>query len=454
MKQRIELRQRQKQQFNTRFFSAMQILQMPNAELAQEVRDNLDANPLLEEVEFDSPEQASDFFSFPILSPSNASNTSLSAEQVRDYEALATHTPSIAEHLREQIRGSALAGAKRVIAEAIADSLDERGYLVDSLDELRRAIGLQVSDAVMAAALRAVQQFDPPGVAARSLSECLVNQLRFSRAAAHVVRHAECIANGWLQELAAFEYAQIAAALQIEMDDVRAAAALIQTLNPNPGSGFGESARAIVPDVIARHVEGQWRVGLNAEMLPRIGVSSAYREMIAKDRHSKSSQYLKKNLAGANLFIESLNRRHVTVLAVARELISRQRQFIERGDGQLRPLKIREISEQLELHESTVSRACAGKYILTPRGTIELKKFFSQRLKSDIGNDESARSVQFKVAQMVREEDPKNPLSDQQITDLLRDSGIQIARRTVAKYRLQMKIPSRNWRKAKATAQT
>ncbi len=454
MRQRIELRQRQKQQFNTRFFSAMQILQMPNAELAQEVRDNLDANPLLEEVEFDSPEQASDFFSFPVLSPANGSSPSISSEQIMDCAALSTHSASICEHLHEQIRGSALSGARRVIAEAIADSVDERGYLADSVDELRSAIGLHVSDAVIAAVLRTVQQFDPPGVAARGLSECLINQLRFSQAAAHVVRNAERIAKDWLTELAAFEYDQIAEALQIEMDDVRDAAALIQTLNPNPGSGFGESARAIVPDVIARHVEGQWRVGLNAEILPRIGVSSAYREMIAKDSHSKSSQYLKKNLAGANLLIESLNRRHLTVLAVARELISRQRRFIERGDGQLRPLKIREISEQLELHESTVSRACAGKYILTPRGTIELKKFFSPRLKSVAGSDESARSVQFKVAQMVRDEDGKNPLSDQQITNLLRDSGIQIARRTVAKYRLQMKIPSRNWRKAKATAQT
>ena len=450
MRQRAELRQRQKQQFNARFCNAVQILQMPNAELAQEVQDHLDTNPMLEEVEFDDPGELDHFFSFPTLSPFDISGSGTSSSQLLEYEAYSVRSQTICEYLHDQINQSGLTGQWRGVAEAIADSVDDRGYFTDSHEELLNALGDGISVDFVEQVLRVVQKFDPPGVASRSLGECLINQLNFTEAPAPVLRNARRIIENWLDELSNLKYNEISEALGIGADEVRDAANLIQTLNPNPGSGFGESARIIVPDVIARKVEGRWRIGLNSEVLPRIGISSIYRSMISNDSKSQSSEYLKKNLSGANVFLESLNRRHQTVLRVARELVMFQQRFLEYGDHALQPLKISEISDRLDLHESTVSRACSGKYIMAPRGTFEMKKFFSYRLKNVTGSDESARSVQLKVANLVEGENCKNPLSDQQITNMLRESGIQIARRTVAKYRLQMKIPPRNWRKANA----
>ena len=454
MRQRTELRQRQNLGFNAQFSNTVRILQMTNGELTDEVQAVLDSNPLLEQVEFDSSVSAENFFSFPTLSPFSATGTGVDADAVVEHAAQLNFAPTIRDHLRSQILLSGLNDSNRQIALAIADSIDDRGYLIESTSEISQLLPFDVSVRTVNDVLEFVQRLDPPGVAAHSLRQCLAIQLEQNPDTSVNRKNAMAIVDSFLDKVAEFEFQQIADELNITRTEVQAAVELIQTLNPVPGASFGESSKAIVPDVIATKKSDRWLVALNEEVLPKIRVSSQYHSMIAASGDQHGNRYLKKNLSGANIFLDSINRRHLTILRVARELVEHQQDFLEHGPSQMRPLALRDVADVLGLHESTVSRACSAKYIMTPKGTFELKSLFSGRVNRLAGGDISTKSVQHEIAQLIENEDCNSPLSDQQVTDRLRAQGIEIARRTVVKYRSIMNIPTRKIRKAKKLNQT
>ena len=454
MRQRTELRQRQSPAFNAKFSNTVRILQMPNAELKQEVQAILDSNPLLEEVEFDNSASAENFFAFPTLSPFAASRSDIDSDQIIEYAAQKNYSLTIRDHLRNQIQLSGLDNIKRQIALAIADSIDERGYLAEPTDEICDMLAFDASVENVDDVLAFVQRLDPPGIAARSLKQCLAIQLEQNSSAADENSIAAAIVEHCLAEVANYQFEQIAEKLGISYREVCNAVDLIQALNPVPGAGFGESAKIIVPDVIAKKANNRWLVALNEEVLPKIRISSAYQSMIGVTDSRQGKRYLKKNLAGANIFLDSINRRHQTILRVARELVEHQQDFLEHGDSQMRPLTLQNVADTLGLHESTVSRASSAKYIMTPRGTFELKALFSGRINRIAGGDVSAKSVQHEIARLIENEDCSNPLSDQKITDHLHALDIQIARRTVVKYRSVMNIPTRKIRKIKKLNQS
>ena len=451
MKQSLELRQRQKQAFNARFNASVRILQMPNAELKDEVREILDSNPLLEEIDDGAPERSLD----NDWSLDAGRTTQTDSKDIIDYASVIGEQASIRDHLRSQIRSSGLDETRRIIANTIVECIDDNGYLTSSIEEIAELLSesMSISHQQIESVLQLVQQCDPPGVAARNLRECLLNQLEFADASKSVRSDARSILENQLELLADAAFEQIGIEIDCDPLAVSHAVELIRRLNPKPGNQFGGSADIVIPDVIARKIKNRWHVELNANILPKVRISNQYRLMIQPGQQTESNRYLTQNLNRANVFLDNLKRRHETILRVAKEIVRQQHAFLEDGEMSMQPLTMNEIADALELHESTVSRTCSHKYIMTPRGTYELKFFFSYRIWSDFGDDESALSVKHKLQEIVRHEDRIKPLSDQQITDRLRDHGIRIARRTVAKYRASLYIPSQTKRKAIAINQ-
>ena len=446
MRQRTELRQRQKQEFNARFSAAIQILQRPVAELADEIRDVLDTNPLLEE--FDTPaSDPADSFGDP---PNPASSTiQADSDSWLDYTAQAVETQSVRDHLMQQLYTAGLNGNSRIIAETIVQAVDDRGYLTESIEEIRDLIAGRTRTTVadVEHVLKVVQQFGPPGIAARDLRESLLNQLDAIDATSITAANARKILRDFFDLLSHNLLQQIAADAALDAESVDQAIALIRSLNPYPGYQFGNAATPIVPDLIARKIDDHWQVQLNLQVLPKIRISSHYRNMMNSIDKGEGRDFLKQNLISANVFLQNLNRRHETIIRVGKEIVKHQQAFLEYGDQGMKPLKISDVALSLDLHESTVSRACSRKYIMTPRGTFELKRFFSVRIPNRFGNDESAEAIKHKIARLVKLEDANFPLSDQQITEQLRGSGAQISRRTVAKYRTELRIPAYGSRK-------
>ncbi len=446
MRQRTEIRQRQKQEFNARFSAAVQILQMPVSELAEEIRATLDSNPLLEEYGT-SDSQSTEFGEDLSTTASPTSNADLS--QGLDYAAQIAEVQTVRKHLSQQLWTAGLSKARRTIAEAIIDSVDERGYLTESVNDIQQIVALSttVTQQEITEVLHIVQQFGPPGIAARDLTECLLLQLEISSAPADIIANARRILLECFSELSERKMDQIGVSLEIDVSAVNAAIALIQSLNPYPGNQFGTAAEVIVPDIITRKVGNKWQVELNSLVLPKLRISSHYRNMIDRLENDEGRTYLRKNLSNANTFLDNVNRRHETVLSVAREIVKHQHAFLEVGEAGMQPLKISEIAQSLNLHDSTVSRACSRKYIMTPRGTYELKRLFSVRIPNRFGNDESAQAIKHRIASLVEQEDTNSPLSDQQINEQLLRGGASLSRRTVAKYRAQLGIPAHNIRK-------
>lgn len=445
MRQRTELRQQHKQEFNARFSAAIQVLQMPAAELAVQIRDALDTNPMLEEFEayeLDGPG------SLDLPTDSPPSTTTTDSGVGLEYAAEIEETETVRDHLLRHLLTSGYIGTHRIIAQAIIDSIDERGYLVESVEELEQLLAAQVSVSVdqIESVLKTVQQFGPPGIGARNLAESLSLQLDCSAADAATVACAQRILRDCLSLLSENKIVQIAEQLKVDATLANAAVALIRALNPYPGYRFGNAAEAILPDLITRKVNDRWQVWLNPETLPNIRISNDYVAMMRRIDRGAGQQYLKKSLSSANSFLENVNRRHETILRVAKEIVRNQHAFLDIGEAGMRPLKIRDVAQALDLHDSTVSRACARKYIMTPRGTYELKRFFSARIPNRSGNDESAEAIKYKIARLVEQESVTTPLSDQQITERLQRNGTEISRRTVAKYRADLRIPARSLR--------
>ena len=360
---------------------------------------------------------------------------------VPSWDNLLVGTATLTDHLIWQLRLAEFSAEERSIAEQIIGNLDQNGYLVASLEEI--ATQVKVETAAVEAVLKRVQEFDPLGIAARDLRECLLIQARMTGEARPLV---ERIIVDFLKDLEIKNYAHIVRKLKVKLSDVLAAVTLITNMDPRPGSVYNEERiQAIVPDVYVFKAGDDYKIVLNDDGLPRLRISNFYREIMSGQGGGQTAEngkrYIKERVQSATWLIKSIQQRQKTIYRVAESIVRYQRDFFERGIGFLKPLILRDIAADVEMHESTISRVVTNKYMHTPRGIFELKYFFGSSIHRNGGEDVASKSVQEDIRKIVSEENPRKPFSDQEIVARLQaDSGIAIARRTVAKYREMMGI--------------
>jgi RNA polymerase sigma-54 factor len=359
-------------------------------------------------------------------------------------------TSSLRDHLLSQLAVLNLPLRDRRLVGALIDALDEDGYLHVSLEEVAEMFPaeLEIDPDELSIALCYLQSFEPAGIGARDASECLALQLKAlpestpSRAEAHTV------VTEHLALLAARDFAKLKRILHTDDAGVRAMRALVMSLNPRPGASFAKSeANFVIPDVVVKKVRGKWMAALNESAMPKLRLNRIYADILTRNRDS-SNQQLSAQLQEAKWLIRNVQQRFETILRVAQAIVERQRRFFEHGDVAMRPMVLREIATMLNLHESTISRVTTQKYMLTSRGTYELKYFFGSHVATDSGGAASATAIRALIKQLVAAENIKTPLTDSRIAELLGEQGIIVARRTVAKYREALQIPPVNLRKA------
>jgi RNA polymerase sigma-54 factor len=356
---------------------------------------------------------------------------------------------TLREHLAEQIRLSCCTARDRALAELVIDALDDNGYLEEPLDEIhaRLPAELEIEMDELRCALALVQSLDPVGVGARSAAECLALQIRRMQGVPLVTRRlALKIVEAYLTWFAQREYTKLKKALDCDDEDLREVQAVVRQCNPHPGAAFGAGVSDyVVPDVIVRRAKNGWQVTLNPEVMPKLRVNSLYANLL---KQGKSESQMGAQLQEAKWLIKNMRQRFDTILRVAEAIVERQRNFFSHGAVAMRPLVLREIADTLGLHESTISRVTTQKYMLTPHGMFELKYFFGSHVATEAGGEASSTAIRALIAQLTGAEDPRNPLSDSKIAEMLGEQGMVIARRTVAKYREALKIPPVSLRKS------
>lgn len=473
---------------------AIKLLQLSSLELEQEIQTQLDSNPLLEVMESGDdgsvdgyehagadaePLQSSEFEPMTLGEQMQKTNlnddlpvdtqwddiythqsTALATPEFEEREDNRANHDSIWDHLRWQMNFAHFSPLDLMIAECLIDGIDERGYLTVSLDEIKEAVehelaaleafdddSEEVDIAEIEVVLKRIQHFEPAGVGARSLQECLALQLASlpeqtpSRAdALKLLQYHEL--------LVANDVSRLMRQTQLDQDALKAALTVIKSLDPYPGLQFEDAEKDHqVPDVIVRKKNDRWEVQLNTDILPRLRVNPYYAGMIRRADSSAENQYLRAHMQDARNFIKSVDERHKTLLKVSACIVQHQRDFLELGPEGMRPLILRDIAEETELHESTVSRVTTQKFMLTPRGLFELKYFFSSHVGTSTGGECSSTAIRAMIKKMVQEENVRKPLSDNTIAEKLQAEGIDVARRTVAKYRESLNIPSSSERK-------
>jgi RNA polymerase sigma-54 factor len=464
LSQRLELRQSQALVMTPQLQQAIKMLQLSNLELADFVDAEIEQNPLLErgEREPDEPPVAADAAAAAEAdepwhaaagaegdgsaefagdaAPWRGRNGAFDGDAAPALDQAAAPPRTLREHLIEQIGADLPDQADRVVAIHLLDQLDEAGYLRGDLNEAAARLGCTRDhlDRVLAR----LQELDPPGVFARSLPECLALQLRdrnrLDPAMQALLDH--------LPLLAARDGAALLRVCGVDAEDLAEMIAEIKSLDPRPGLAFDPPlAQAIVPDILMRaQPDGGWLVELNSETLPRVLVNNRYYARISRRARGKAERdYLAERLQAANWLVKSLHQRATTILKVATEIVRQQDGFFRHGVQALRPLILRDIADAIGMHESTISRVTTNKYIATPRGLFELKYFFTSAIAASRGGEShSAEAVRFRIKGLIDSEPAENTLSDERIVELLQQEGVDIARRTVAKYREAMRIPS------------
>jgi len=359
-------------------------------------------------------------------------------------------TSTLRDHLREQLALLNLPLRDRQIVAALIDALDDDGYLTSSLEELAELFPeeLAIEPEELSIALKYLQSFEPAGVGARDCAECLALQLRSLPDSTAWRSEALKVVDGNLPLLANRDFTKLKRLLHCDDTGVRGVRELIRSLTPRPGSSFAKTeANYVVPDVIVRKVRGSWAASLNEAAMPKLKLNRIYADILTRNRDS-SNQQLAAQLQEAKWLIRNVQQRFDTILRVAQAIVERQRRFLDHGEVAMRPMVLREIADMLGLHESTISRVTTQKYMLTPRGTFELKYFFGSHVATDTGGAASATAIRALIKQLIGAEDPKAPLTDSRIAEVLGEQGIIVARRTIAKYREALQIPPVNLRKA------
>ncbi|GIX35470.1 MAG: RNA polymerase sigma-54 factor [Lysobacteraceae bacterium] len=472
MKPTLQLRLGQSLTLTPQLRQAIRLLQLSSVELEMEINAALESNPLLERPEELEPEPAGDG-----EGDEDEARKAQSEEAGEDdethYEDLAPDwelgtaggnpggdedtRPELAvpedddlhEHLLWQLHLTPMSERDRRIAATLIDAIDEDGYLREPTESLLAALQAQlgeVGEEEIETVRHRIQHFDPVGVASRSLAECLGVQLAALGPEADCRELALRVLEGGLENLARLGPERMAAELGVDEESMREAVELLRSLDPKPGNRVGGGrVEYVVPDAFAFRHEGRWEVRLGPGSTPRLAINRHYSSLIATASRSDAS-YLRGRLQEARWLIRSLKTRAETLLKVARCIVRHQSAFLDRGPEAMRPLVLREVAEEVGLHESTVSRVTTRKYLHTPRGTFEFKHFFSAGLATSDGGQTSSTAIQAMIRRLVEAEDPRQPLSDARIAAELAAAGIHVARRTVAKYREAMNIPASNER--------
>ena len=477
MKQSLQLKLGQSLTLTPQLQQAIKLLQLSTLDLQQEIEATLESNPMLEREEDgadlagDSDTNAPDVdFSsadtdasgdgsddLPVdtrwedLMPSSApapSGGGMDGEDGQFAERDAT-PESLHSHLLWQLNLTRFSDTDRSIALAIIDAVDSNGRLTQTPEDILESMrDDEVELDEVMAVLHRLQHFEPTGVFAEDLRECLLLQLRQMPIDTPHRDTAGALVSRYLDHVATADPRQLARRLRTTEDDLIGALHLIRSLDPTPGASVGESATEyVVPDVFVRRVNDHWRVELNPEIAPRLRINAVYAELIGKGGTDSDRNFLRDNLQEARWFMKSLQSRNETLLKVASKIVEHQRQFLEVGEEAMRPLILADIAEQIGMHESTVSRATTRKFMHTPRGVYELKYFFSSHVATAEGGECSSTAIKALIKKLVQAENTRKPLSDSKLCTLLKDQGVIVARRTVAKYREQLNIPPSNERK-------
>ncbi len=486
MKHSLQLRLSQHLTLTPQLQQAIRLLQLSTLELDQEIERYLRENPLLERDESIAETAPSTRLAdaAPQASASAASNdeaheaagdgsatredaaepADILAElnygaagerddgdgdgEDRDYPQMASDAPTLREHLLSQLALLNLTQRDRTLTALLIDTLDEAGYLTQSLDEVQAMLPeeLAVDASELAIALRHIQQLEPAGIGASSLGECLALQLAALPAGTAYREQATVVVTQHLDALAGKDYARLKRALHCDDDALRAVQKLITSLQPKPGRDYAQAdIRYVIPDVIVDKKKGLWVVALNAEAMPKLRLNRLYANLLSRGHNG--TQPLSGQLQEAKWLIKNVQQRFDTILRVSQAIVDRQRSFLEHGAIAMRPLVLREIADVLGLHESTVSRVTTNKFMRTPRGIYELKYFFGSHVSTDAGGAASSTAIRALIRQLVDGENSHKPLSDARLSNLLGQQGIVVARRTVAKYRESLRILPGNLRK-------
>jgi RNA polymerase sigma-54 factor len=378
-----------------------------------------------------------------------SSGSSAASDDGHDFLSQQSVGESLHDHLTWQMQLTPFSPVDRAIAESIIDGIDEDGYLHTQLEDIITSIDdPDIEMEEVEAVLHRVQAFDPPGIAARNLRECLQIQLRQMPEDIAWREFAIVLVDQHFDALAQQDETQMRRKLKLDSEELMSVIHLIRSLNPRPGTSVAQQAPTYIePDVFVYKHNSQWRVELNPDAAPKLRVNAQYAGMIRRADNSSDNVTMKNHLQEARWFIKSLQSRNDTLLRVATRIVDFQRNFFEHGEEAMKPLVLRDIAEALEMHESTISRVTTQKYMHTPRGTYEFKYFFSSHVSTASGGEASATAIRALIKKLIGAEKPNKPLSDNKIAAILADQGINVARRTVAKYRESMAIPPSNERK-------
>lgn len=474
MKPSLQLRVSQQLTLTPQLQQAIRLLQLSTLDMHQEVARLLEENPMLEM----GDEPVNNLYSSDSTSSSpTTSNTEQSADDDRatddldnppsdwshtgsgtrstddeddNYPEQAAVQENLRAHLHRQLTTSTLDDNDRKVVGMLIETLDENGYLAQDLHELvemlPEELGITLDD--LETALVQLQHLDQPGLAARNLGECLALQLKALPEDTPLRDLSIRLVSQHLDLLAAHDFSKIKRLLRCSDDELRTAQQLIIMLNPKPGTEFGQSvADYVVPDVIVEKHKNKWRVRLNIEAMPKLRVNQLYANIL-QQQNGKNASQLATQLQEAKWLIKNLQQRSDTILRVAQAIVSHQEAFFEHGEISMRPMVLREIADELELHESTVSRSTTQKFMLTPRGIFEFKHFFGSGLSTESGGTCSSTAIRELIKQLVSTEDPRKPLTDSRMSEILAQQGIVVARRTIAKYRDSLRILPVNLRKS------
>ncbi|EPJ1860480.1 RNA polymerase factor sigma-54 [Escherichia coli] len=474
MKQGLQLRLSQQLAMTPQLQQAIRLLQLSTLELQQELQQALESNPLLEQIdtheEIDTREtqdsetldtaDALEQKEMPEELPLDASWDTIytagtpsgtSGDYIDDelpvYQGETTQT--LQDYLMWQVELTPFSDTDRAIATSIVDAVDETGYLTVPLEDILESIGDEEIDIdEVEAVLKRIQRFDPVGVAAKDLRDCLLIQLSQFDKTTPWLEEARLIISDHLDLLANHDFRTLMRVTRLKEDVLKEAVNLIQSLDPRPGQSIqtGEP-EYVIPDVLVRKHNGHWTVELNSDSIPRLQINQHYGSMCNNARNDGDSQFIRSNLQDAKWLIKSLESRNDTLLRVSRCIVEQQQAFFEQGEEYMKPMVLADIAQAVEMHESTISRVTTQKYLHSPRGIFELKYFFSSHVNTEGGGEASSTAIRALVKKLIAAENPAKPLSDSKLTSLLSEQGIMVARRTVAKYRESLSIPPSNQRK-------
>ncbi|AQZ93440.1 RNA polymerase factor sigma-54 [Halopseudomonas phragmitis] len=495
MKPTLVLKMGQQLTMTPQLQQAIRLLQLSSLDLQQEVQEAMEANPLLEMADdgdddypsasqengLDSDDAPAVTLPEPVeldsISPhsddegnwneqipnelpvdtqwedvyqTSASSLPSNDDEDWDYTSRTGTGETLQSHLEWQLNLLPMSDTDRMIATALIDAINADGYLEETLEEILASFDpeLEIELDEVEMVLHRIQQFEPVGIAARDLSECLLLQLRQLPSDTPLLEQAMKVVKDHLELLGNRDFAQLMRRTRLKEDQLRVVIALIQTLNPRPGAEIASGEpEYVIPDVIVRRDNQRWIVELNQDAVPKVRVNGHYASMVRRADSSEDNTYLRNHLQEARWFIKSLQSRNETLMKVASQIVEHQRGFLEHGEEAMKPLVLHDIAEAVGMHESTISRVTTQKYMHTPRGIFELKYFFSSHVSTSEGGEFSSTAIRALIKKLVAAENPKKPLSDSKIAGLLEEQGIHVARRTIAKYRESLNIAPSSERK-------